>query len=83
MRYHLNFNLKQSLKLMKFLLSTFFLLSAFIFYENKVFALTDSQIIDICQKKSRKYTCIKYLKNKRLNLLKGYRIDIPVIPFKR
>ena len=83
MRYHLNFNLKPSLKLMKFLLSTFFLFSAFIFYENKVFALTDSQIIDICQKKWRKSTCIKYLKNKRLNLLKGYRIDIPVIPFKR
>ena len=68
---------------MKFLLRTFFLLSALIIYEKNVFALTDYQIREICQKKSRKYTCIKYLQNKRLNFLKGYRIEIPVIPFKR
>ena len=68
---------------MKFLLRTFFLLSALIIYDNNVFALNDYQIREICKKQRRKSTCIKYWQNKRLNFLKGYRIEIPVIPFKR
>ena len=52
-------------------------------YENKSFALTDYQIREICKKQRRKLTCIKNMQNKRFELLKGNRIKIPVIPFKR
>ena len=37
----------------------------------------------ICQKKSNRSTCIKNLKLKKLNLLQGNKIEIPVIPFKK
>ena len=62
-------------------------LSLFLFtlftFDEKVFALTDYQIEKICIKGRKKSTCIKNLKEKRSNLQKGDKIEIPVIPYKR
>ena len=52
-------------------------------FENSAYSLSDYQIKEICQKKSKRSTCIKKLKLKKLNLLQGYKIEIPVIPFKK
>ncbi len=52
-------------------------------FENSAYSLSDNQIKEICQKKSRRSTCIKNLKLKKFNLLQGNRIEIPVIPFKK
>ena len=68
---------------MKYLLFTFLFLLAFLISENKGFALNNYQIRKICKKERQKTTCIKNLKEKNINLLKGNRIKIPVIPFKR
>ena len=67
---------------MKFLFSTIFFLSVFILFENRSFALSNYQIKEICQKKRKRYQCIKNLQFKRHQLLKGKRIKIPVIKFK-
>ena len=68
---------------MKTVINLFFLMFILFIYENKSFALTDYQIREICKKQRRKLTCIKNMQNKRFELLKGNRIKIPVIPFKR
>ena len=68
---------------MKYLLFTILFLLAFFINENKVSALNDYEIIKICKKERKKTTCIKNLKEKNINLLKGKRIKIPVIQFKR
>ena len=52
-------------------------------YKNSAYSLTDYQIEAICQKKLQKTRCIKNLKFKKLKLLQGNRIEIPVIPFKK
>ena len=67
---------------MKYLLFTFLFLWAFLISENKGFALNNYQIRKICKKARKKTACIKNLKEKNINLLKGKRIKIPVIPFK-
>ena len=59
-----------------------FFLILFLF-ENSAYSLSDYQIKEICQKKSKKSTCIKNLKFKKLNLLQGNKIEIPVIPFNK
>ena len=51
-------------------------------FENRVYSLSENQIKEICKNKLRRSTCIKNLKLKKLNLLQGKRIEIPVIPFK-
>ena len=68
---------------MKYLLFTFLLLLAFSLNENEVSALNDYEIIKICKKERRKRKCISNLKERNINLLKGKRIKIPVIKFKR
>jgi len=68
---------------MKFLFTTLILLSSLLIKENKVYSATDYQITEICRRKKNKYSCIKLMKEKKSNLLKGNRIQIPVIPFKR
>ena len=50
--------------------------------ENSVLALSDNQIKERCRKKQRRTLCIENFKSKKLDLLKGNRIEIPVIPFK-
>ncbi len=60
----------------------FFFLIIFLF-ENSAYSLSNYRIKEICQNKQKKSNCIKNLKSKKLNLLKGNKIEIPVIPFKR
>ena len=55
----------------------------FLFFQNNAYSLSNYQIKEICQKKSKRSTCIKKLKFKKLNLLQGNKIEIPVIPFKK
>ena len=52
-------------------------------YENSAYSLSDYQIKEICQKKLKRSTCIKKLKLKKLKLLQGNKIEIPVIPFNK
>ena len=68
---------------MKFFFSTLFYLSLFFSCEISVYAISDNRIIEICKKDARRSTCIRNLKIKKLNLLEGNRIEIPVIPFKK
>ena len=61
------------------------LLFCFIIYlfENSAYSLSDYRIKEICKKEPKRSTCIKKLKFKKLNLLQGNKIEIPVIPFKK
>ena len=68
---------------MKLIFNTLLFFFIFILYENSAYSLTDFEIKEICQKKSKRSTCIKKLKFKKLNLLQGNKIEIPVIPFKK
>ena len=52
-------------------------------FENSAYSLSNYQIIEICQNKPKRSTCIKNLKLKKVNLIKGNKIEIPVIPFKK
>ena len=53
------------------------------FFENSTYSLSKYQIKEICQNKPKRSTCIKNLELKKLNLLQGNKIEIPVIPFKK
>ena len=59
---------------------TLFVLSIF---GEKSFSLTDYQIKKICKNENRKSRCIKILEEKRSNLQKGNKIEIPIKPFER
>ena len=65
-----------------FLNPLLFFLIIFLF-EDSAYSLSDYRIKEICQKRPKRSICIKNLKFKKLNLLKGNKIEIPVIPFKR
>tara|TARA_A100001388_G_C28318025_1_gene288563 strand:- start:200 stop:403 length:204 start_codon:yes stop_codon:yes gene_type:complete len=52
-------------------------------FSDESFALTDYQIKKICKKERRELTCIRNLQDKRLNLQKGNKIEIPIKPFRR
>ena len=52
-------------------------------YEYPAYGLSDFQIKEICKKKQRRLTCIKQLKFKKSKWLKGNKIEIPVIPYKK
>ena len=60
-----------------------FLILIFSFVINSAYSLSENQIEEICQKKTKRSICKKYLKSKRFNLLQGNRIEIPVIPFEK
>ena len=68
---------------MKIFFNTLFFFIILFLFENSVYSLSDYQIKEICQKKSKRSTCIEKLKLKKLNLLQGNKIEIPVIPFKK
>ena len=68
---------------MKLIFNTLLFFFIFILFENSAYSLSDYQIKEVCQKKSKRSTCIKKLKLKKLNLLQGKKIEIPVIPFKK
>ena len=52
-------------------------------FSSESFSLTDYQIKKICKKEKRELTCIRNLQEKRINLQKGNKIEIPIKPFKR
>ena len=62
-------------------------LSLFLFalftFGNQSFSLTDYQIKKICKKEKRELNCIRNLQEKRIDLQKGNKIEIPIKPFKR
>ena len=66
---------------MKFAFNLTFSLFALLILSGKSFSLTDYKIKKICKKEKRELTCIKKLQEKRFNLLKGKKIEIPVIPY--
>jgi hypothetical protein len=68
---------------MKIFLNTLFFFFILFLFENSAYSLSDYQIKEICQKKSKRSTCIKKLKLQKLNLLQGNKIEIPVIPFNK
>ena len=68
---------------MKLFFNTLFFFFILFLFENSAYSLSDYRIKEICQKKPKRSTCIKNLKFKKLNLLKGNKIEIPVIPFKK
>ena len=68
---------------MKLFFNTLFFFFILFLFENSAYSFSDYQIEEICQKKSKRSTCIKTLKLKKLNLLQGNKIEIPVIPFNK
>ena len=70
---------KKSMRLLHLCL---FLL-ALLTFSDESFSLTDYQIKKICKKEERELTCIRNLQEKRSNLHKGNKIEIPIIPFKK
>ena len=67
---------------MKSFFKTLLYLLVLFAYESSAYTLSINQIKEICQKKLRSSNCIRNLRIKKLNLLEGNRIEIPVIPFK-
>ena len=67
---------------MKILLNLFVFFFSLTIMDNKTFSLNDFQIKKICKKEKRQSSCIKELKQKKMNLEKGNQIEIPVIPYK-
>ena len=68
---------------MRLFFSTFLLFLNIFLFENNAYSLSDYRIKEICQKNPKRSTCIKNLKSKKLNLLQGEIIEIPVIPFEK
>ena len=68
---------------MRLFLNTLFFFFILFLFENSAYSLSDYQIKEICQKKSKRSNCIKKLKFKKLNFLQGNKIEIPVIPFNK
>ena len=64
---------------LRFNISIFLLV--FFSFSNESFSLTDYQIKRYCKKEKSVFLCIKDLKEKRSNLQKGNRIEIPVITY--
>ena len=68
---------------MKFTLNLILLLFTFLLWESKSYSLSDYKIKKICKKARNELVCIKNLKERRANLEKGNKIEIPVIPYTR
>ena len=68
---------------MKLVLNFFMFLLTFFSLSNESFSLTDYQIKRFCAKDKRVSLCIKNLQEKRSDLQKGKKIQIPVKPYKR
>ena len=68
---------------MKLFLIPFHLFFIFFLFENSAYSLSDYQIKKICQKKQNRSNCMTNLKFRKLNLLQGNKIEIPVIPFNK
>ena len=70
-------------KLMKFFFNSLLSFLVLFSFENSAYSLSEKQIKKICEKKLRRLSCIKNLQLKKLDLIQGNRIEIPVIPFKK
>ena len=57
-------------------------LFALLTFSDESFSLTDYQIKKICKKEKRELNCIRNLQEKRIDLQKGKKIEIPIKPFK-
>ena len=57
-------------------------LFALVTFSGESLSLTDYQIKKICKKEKMELNCIRNLKDKRINLQKGNKIEIPIKPFK-
>ncbi len=68
---------------MKLVLYSSLFLLAFLSFINESFSLTDYQIKRFCKKEKRVSSCIKNLQEKRSDLQRGNRIEIPVAPYKQ
>ena len=68
---------------MKFTLNLFLLLFTFTVLDNKAYSLSDYKIKKLCKKSRTELVCIKNLQERRADLEKGNKIEIPVIPYKR
>ena len=68
---------------MKLGLNLSLFLLVFFSFINESFSLTDYQIKRYCTKEKRVSICIKNLQEKRSNLQKGKKIEIPVAPYER
>ena len=68
---------------MKLVLNFSIFLLFFFLFSNELFSLTDYQIKRFCAKEKRVSLCIKNLQEKRSDLQKGNRIEIPINPYKR
>mgnify|MGYP001158509871 FL=1 len=67
---------------MKLALNIFLFLIALLTYSEYSLSLTDYKIKIICKKEKKEAICIKNLLEKRSNLQKGNKIEIPVKPYK-
>ena len=68
---------------MKLALNLSLTLIALLMFHDKSFSITNYQINKICKKEKRELTCIRSLQEKKINLQKGNKIEIPIKPFKR
>ena len=68
---------------MRSFFKTFLYLLVLFAFENSSYSITEKEINEICKNESRKSICKKNLRSKRLDLIRGNRIEIPVIPFKK
>ena len=69
----------------KFFSKIFIFIFIFIFYltEIKIYALSTYEIKKLCQRERNKKDCTEKLKIKKSNLIKGKRIKIQVLTFKK
>ena len=60
-----------------------FILFCSLFLNDKIDALTNNEIFNLCRKDDNKKECVRNLKIRRYNLYRGKPIEIPVKPFKK
>ena len=65
------------------LLKIIIILFLSIAFSEKVKAMTNNEIIQLCKADRREQECIRKQKIRRYNLERGKPIDIPVIPYKK
>ena len=68
---------------MKFCFNPLLFFLIIFLFENSAYSLSDYQIKKICKNMNRRSACIKNYKLKKSNLIKGNKIEIPVIPYKK
>ena len=67
---------------MKFFCTTIFLILSLLIPEVKAFEEYDNQIKEICKRNKDKSDCLRDMENKKLDLLQGKSIKVPVFPYK-